>query len=216
MKTPTATRSAADYLPANLTLPALRRAAASCEGCELYKRAAQTVFGVGPRDATVMIVGEIPGDEEDRQGKPFVGPAGKLLDRALESAGLNRPDVYMTNVVKHFSWEQRGKRRLHKKPRQVEIVSCRAWIDAELLVVRPKFVVCLGATAAQALLGKSFRVTRQRGEIVQLSTANFDSAANAVATWHPSAILRAPTSERRAEMLEDLTQDLQKSRRLSH
>ncbi|RIK81046.1 MAG: uracil-DNA glycosylase [Planctomycetota bacterium] len=203
-----ATRSAADYLPARFSLSALRRAAVGCRGCDLYVRATQTVFGEGPPDARIVLVGETPGDEEDRQGRPFVGRAGKLLDRALNEANVDREEVYVTNVVKHFSFDERGKRRLHKKPRQVEIVACRAWIDAELLAIRPQFVVCLGATAAQTLLGKQFRLTRQRGEVVGNVAAGVDWPVAALASWHPAAILRAPTSAARAEMLDELVADL--------
>lgn len=174
----------------------------------MYVRATQTVFGEGPPDARIVLVGKTPGDEEDRQGRPFVGRAGKLLDRALNEANVDREEVYVTNVVKHFSFDERGKRRLHKKPRQVEIVACRAWIDAELLAIRPQFVVCLGATAAQTLLGKQFRITRQRGEVVGNVAAGVDWPVAALASWHPAAILRAPTSAARAEMLDELVADL--------
>src|ERR687895_2815005 len=160
--TPLSTGSAADFIPDNPTLPRLREAAAGCRGCDLWVNATQTVFGEGPRSADVMLVGEQPGDQEDRQGHPFVGPAGKLLDEALVEAGIDRTDVYITNVVKHFKWVARGKRRIHKKPNLPEIRACKPWLEAEIDVVRPKAIVCLGATAAQALLGPQFRVTRQR------------------------------------------------------
>lgn len=163
-------------------------------------------------DADVMLVGEIPGDEEDRQGRPFVGPAGKLLDRTLVDVGLCRSDVYLTNVVKHFSWQPRGKRRLHKKPRRIEVLSCRAWIDAELLIVRPKVVVCLGATAAQVLLGNKYRISRHRGEVVSFVSAGLDTSIAAVASWHPSAILRARTSLSRSKMQAELAMDLRRAR----
>jgi DNA polymerase len=173
-------------------LPRLRAAAASCHACELWKRGTQTVFGAGPRRARIMFVGEQPGNEEDLAGAPFVGPAGKLLDRALAEAGIDRDRVYVTNVVKHFKWEQRGKRRIHEKPKAHEIEACRPWLDAEIATVRPAFIVCLGATAAQALIGKQFRVSRQRGEIL---ASAYGPAI--MATVHPSSILRAPDSETR-------------------
>src|SRR5918999_4954320 len=160
--TPLSTGSAADFIPPNPTLSRLREAAAGCRGCDLWVNATQTVFGEGPRAADVMFVGEQPGDQEDRQGHPFVGPAGRLLDEALVEAGIDRTDVYITNVVKHFKWVARGKRRIHKKPNLTEIRACKPWLEAEIDVVRPKAIVCLGATAAQALLGPQFRVTRQR------------------------------------------------------
>jgi uracil-DNA glycosylase len=179
------------------SLKALREEAAHCTRCDLYKRGTQTVFGEGSRRARVMFVGEQPGDQEDRQGRPFVGPAGRLLDRALEAAGIDRDDVYVTNVVKHFKWEPRGKRRIHQKPNAGEIAACRPWLEAEVAAVRPEIIVCLGATAAQALLGRSFRVTKMRGQPVPSPLARF-----AMATVHPSSVLRAPDDEaRRVEML---------------
>jgi DNA polymerase len=190
------TGSAADFLPARRTLPALRAAAARCRGCPLWARATQTVFGEGPPRARVVMVGEQPGNDEDLAGKPFVGPAGRVLDRALEAAGIARTDVYVTNVVKHFKWTPKGKRRIHAKPSQMEIAACLPWLEAELDVVKPVVLVCLGVTAAQALLGPKFRVTRQRGEWVQARWA-----PHVMATVHPSAILRAPDdAARRAEM----------------
>jgi DNA polymerase len=199
-------RSAADYLPQKLNLSQLRRAAAECRGCDLYQYATQTVFGAGPRKAELMLVGEVPGDQEDQQGLPFVGPAGRLLDQAFEAVGLRRSDVYLTNAVKHFKWEQRGKRRLHKKPRQIEIVSCRPWLEAEIQLIKPKVIVCLGATAAQSLLGKDFRITRQRGQLVRSQWAPWT-----LATWHPSAILRAPDPADRDQMREVLIEDLRRA-----
>jgi DNA polymerase len=197
------TASAAAFVPATRSLASLRAAAAGCRGCDLWRRGTQTVFGEGRARARVMLVGEQPGDEEDRTGRPFVGPAGRLLDQALAAAGVARADVYVTNVVKHFKWEPRGKRRIHAKPSRAEIGACLPWLRAELELVRPEAVVCLGATAAQALLGPAFRVTRQRGE--WMGTA---FAARVMATVHPSAILRAPDdAARRAEMarfVEDL------------
>ncbi|GAA3433717.1 UdgX family uracil-DNA binding protein [Kutzneria kofuensis] len=196
--------TAADYVPARGGLAALRRAAADCHGCALYKDATQTVFGEGPSDARLMLVGEQPGDREDVEGEPFVGPAGKLLDRALKEAGIDRAEVYLTNAVKHFKFTlpERGKRRIHKKPSQGEVTACRPWLQAELDRVKPELVVCLGATAASALLGSGFRLTRQRGEIVSLPDG---SGIPALATVHPSAVLRAPDRE---EAYQGLVADL--------
>jgi uracil-DNA glycosylase len=159
-------RSAADFLPPKLDLKTLRDAAAHCQGCDLYKNATQTVFGEGPRTARIMLVGEVPGDQEDKQGRPFVGPAGRLLDEALVAVGLDRRKVYVTNAVKHFKFEQRGKRRMHKHPARTEVVACRAWLESEITVIQPQLIVCLGATAAQSLLGPNFRITQQRGELL--------------------------------------------------
>lgn len=195
--------SAAEFLPSRINLKSLREAAAHCRGCELYKNATQTVFGEGSRQAAMMLVGETPGDEEDKQGEPFVGPAGRLLDGALEEAGLSRDEVYITNAVKHFRWEPRGKRRLHKKPSARQVQACRPWLDAEIGVVRPQIIVCLGATAAQAMLGREFRITTSRGEFFR----NGD-AAWLMATYHPSAILRAPSSDARQRMRTALVSDL--------
>src|SRR5438034_11142996 len=167
------TGSAADFMPERRTLPALREAAARCRGCQLWTRGTQTVFGEGPRRARVMLVGEQPGNDEDLAGKPFVGPAGRVLDRALEAAGIARGDVYVTNVVKHFKWEPKGKRRIHAKPSWTEMVACRPWLDAELAAVSPRVLVCLGATAAQALIDRQFRVTRQRGQLVDSPLAPY-------------------------------------------
>src|SRR5215210_4619194 len=168
------TGSAADFIPPRPTLPKLRAAAAGCRGCHLWKVGTQTVFGEGPVKARVMIVGEQPGDQEDREGHPFVGPAGRLLDAALDEAGIDRGSVYVTNSVKHFKWErgEKSKRRIHKKPNDTEIRACRPWLDQELKLVAPKVVVCLGATAAQALLGKSFRVTQSRGKRMRMDFAD--------------------------------------------
>jgi uracil-DNA glycosylase family protein len=192
-RTASATGSAADFLPPRLSLPALRRAAAGCRGCHLWKVGTQTVFGEGQRTATIMFVGEQPGDQEDRVGHPFVGPSGKLLDSALERAGLDRGDAYVTNAVKHFKWvpDPEGKRRLHKTPNSSEIRACHPWLDAELAVVKPRVIVALGATAAKALFGPTMRVTVQRGRTLRtpLAEAGF-------ATVHPSSILRAPSGER--------------------
>jgi DNA polymerase len=172
---------AAEFLPDRLDLDSLRSAAACCEGCDLYRNATQTVFGEGPRQARFMLVGEQPGDQEDRQGHPFVGPAGRILDKGLQEAGIERDDVYLTNAVKHFSFTPRGKRRIHQKPTAAEIDACQPWLNAELAVVRPEVVVVLGATAARSLLGRAFKVTQHRGEPVPLGESL------AVATIHPSA-----------------------------
>jgi uracil-DNA glycosylase len=179
--------TAAALVPERPSLPKLREAAAGCTACDLYKTGTQTVFGEGARSADVMFVGEQPGDREDVEGKPFVGPAGRLLDEALEDAGIDRTQVYVTNVVKHFKWVGRGKRRIHQKPNWSEIAACRPWLEAELAVVEPRVLVCLGATAAQALLGRQFRVTKERGRPV-----NSELAEHVVATVHPSSILRDP------------------------
>lgn len=201
------TKTAPAPIPPVLTLPNLQRAARTCQACDLYKNATQTVFGEGPAKAQVMFVGEQPGDQEDKTGHPFVGPAGRLLDEALVEAKIDRSEVYVTNVVKHFKWEaaQRGKRRIHKKPRQPEIEACRPWLDAELKVVKPQVLVCLGASAAQAILGKDFRVTRDRGKLI-----SSDLAPQVMATTHPSSILRAPDSDERQRQREAFVRDLKK------
>jgi uracil-DNA glycosylase len=186
-----------------MNLKALRDAAEHCRGCELYKNATQTVFGEGPRRASMMLLGEVPGDEEDKLGRPFIGPAGRLLDDALQEAGLARDDVYVTNAVKHFRWEPRGKRRLHKKPTTRQIEACKPWLMAEILVVEPEVIVCLGATAAQSMLGREFRITRHRGKFFKS-----EDAAWLVATYHPSAILRAPDKADRDQKCADFTEDL--------
>ena len=198
--------SAAEYLPAESTIPELRAAAAKCEGCELYLRATQTVFGEGAVPAKLMLIGEAPGDREDESGHPFVGPAGKLLDGALEAAGISRQDVYLTNAVKHFKWEVSGKRRLHAKPNSREIAACHPWLVEEIKAVAPQLIVCLGATAAQSLLGRSFRITQRRGEIMSLP-----SSQQVLSTWHPSSILRTPDAESRSRMQEELIKDLMKA-----
>jgi DNA polymerase len=197
------TRSAADFLPSRRTLPALREAAAGCRGCDLYRRATQTVFGEGPRSARVVLVGEQPGHEEDLAGRPFVGPAGRLLDRALAAAAIPRDQVYVTNAVKHFKWDPRGKRRIHARPRPAEIGACLPWLAAELEIIGPRAVVCLGATAAQALLGPRFRVTRQRGQWLSVPLA-----PRVLATVHPSAVLRAPDEAARRREFDALVADL--------
>jgi uracil-DNA glycosylase family protein len=194
--------TAAPLVPTRPTLPKLRQAAAGCKACPLWKTGTQTVFGEGSAKAEVMFVGEQPGDQEDKEGRPFVGPAGKLFDGALEEAGIDRSLTYVTNVVKHFKWEARGKRRIHQKPNWSEIAVCRPWLDAELSVVKPRVLVCLGATAAQALLGRQFRVTKERGKPVQSELAPV-----VLATVHPSSILRADEGTREAE-LKALVDDL--------
>jgi DNA polymerase len=184
-------------------LKKLQEAARGCRACPLWKTGTQTVFGEGRPNATIVFVGEQPGNDEDLAGKPFVGPAGKLLDRALVEAGIDRREAYVTNEVKHFKWEPKGKRRLHKKPSGREIAACRPWLEAELRVLKPQVLVCLGATAAQSLLGKDFRVTKQRGQVVE---SNF--APNVVATVHPSSILRAPDDETRNSEMALFVKDL--------
>ncbi len=201
--------SAADYLPVRLSVGSLRRAEQSCRGCELYRSATQAVGGEGPARARMVLVGEAPGDEEDKKGHPFVGPAGALLDQLLEAAGIKRAEVFLTNVVKHFKWEPRGKRRLHSKPNAREIAACRPWLEAEIELMRPRVIVCLGATAAQALLGRDFRITQRRGEVV---TGSF---GDIVATYHPSAVLRAPDADRRQQMKHELIDDLRIAARLA-
>ncbi len=192
--------SAAEYLPATRNLAALREAAAQCQACPLWRTGTQTVFGEGLKRADLMLVGEQPGDREDREGRPFVGPAGRLLDEGLEEAGIDRSRAYVTNVVKHFKWQAKGKRRIHAKPAWAEIAACRPWLDAELEVVQPDVLVCLGATAAQALLGRQFRVTKERGRPV-----DSELAPHVVATVHPSSILRADDREEQFRLfLEDL------------
>jgi uracil-DNA glycosylase len=188
-----------------LTLDQVRNDAKDCQACDLYLRGTQTVFGEGARKAELMFVGEQPGDQEDLAGHPFVGPAGKLLDRALADAGIDRSAVYVTNVVKHFKWEPRGKRRIHKKPNASEIAACRPWLDTEIQLVKPRAIVCLGATAAQALLGRQFKVTAHRGEFVASPLASI-----VMATVHPSSILRAPDDDTRHEEMKRFTSDLRK------
>jgi uracil-DNA glycosylase family protein len=195
--------SALELLPARPTLSKLRDVAADCRACPLWEHATQTVFGVGSRSAVAMFVGEQPGDREDREGLPFVGPAGRVLDEALELAGIDRRAAYVTNAVKHFKWEPRGKRRIHAKPSWSELTACRPWLEAELAVVRPRVLVCLGATAAQSLLGRQFRVTRQRGEWIES-----DLADHVTATIHPSAILRQRDDESRRREMEAFVKDL--------
>jgi uracil-DNA glycosylase family protein len=198
-------KDAAELIPDRPSLSNVRAAAKNCQACNLWARGTQTVFGEGARKAELMLVGEQPGDVEDLTGHPFVGPAGKLLDRALEDAGIDRGAVYVTNVVKHFKWEPRGKRRIHKKPNAGEIAACRPWLDTEIELVKPRAIVCLGATAAQALLGRQFKVTAHRGELVSSTLAPL-----VLATVHPSSILRAPDDETRRLEMKRFTDDLRK------
>jgi uracil-DNA glycosylase family protein len=189
-----AVETAAPLVPDRLSLKGLKEAAAGCTACPLHETGTQTVFGEGLVRAEILFVGEQPGDREDREGKPFVGPAGRLLDKALEEVGIDRRLTYVTNVVKHFKWTPKGKRRIHAKPNWSEIAACRPWLDAEVEVVEPRVIVCLGATAAQALLGQEFRVTRRRGEIVDSGYG-----VPTIATVHPSSILRAEDEDREHE-----------------
>ena len=203
------TSSAADLVPDQISLPLLKAAAADCRACDLWKKGTQTVFGDGRTRARVMFVGEQPGNEEDLTGKPFVGPAGRLFDNALDEAGIDRKQTYVTNVVKHFKWEPRGKRRIHKKPNAQEISACRPWLEAEFALVKPKVIVALGATAAQALLGPQFRVTKERGKFIESTLAPY-----IMATVHPSSILRAPDDETRHLEYRRFVDDLKKLARV--
>jgi uracil-DNA glycosylase len=214
----TAKTSAAPFVPEDRTLPVLREAVQKCEGCDLYRRATQAVFGEleagsdGKRvKAEIMMIGEQPGDQEDKQGRPFVGPAGKLLDRCMEEAEIDRRKVYVTNTVKHFSWEPRGKLRIHKKPTMLQIHACRPWLDAELEAVRPELIVCLGATAAQGLLGSAFKITRSHGELQRVP-----GLPPLIATVHPSSILRARTDEDRHRSMAQFVDDLRKAADFLH
>jgi uracil-DNA glycosylase len=204
-------REEADPVPRTKSLPELRRAATGCRACDLWKNATQTVFGEGAAKAKIMLVGEQPGDQEDRQGHPFVGPAGRILDKALAEAGIERSEIYVTNVVKHFKWTpaERGKRRIHKKPRYSEIQACRPWLDAELAAVKPEVLVCLGASAARALLGRDFRVSRERGKLIESSLAQY-----VIATVHPSSVLRAQDDKSRQEQMRAFVQDLKQVARV--
>jgi DNA polymerase len=203
------TPTAAPFVPSTTSVRTLAAAAERCRGCDLYKRATQVVFGAGPKSARVMFVGEQPGDQEDVQGTPFVGPAGAMLDRALADAGIPRDAVYVTNAVKHFKWEPRGKRRIHKKPRMSEIKACRPWLEAELRAIKPHVIVCLGATAAASVVGASFKLMANRGTVVASPLGE-----QVVATIHPSAVLRAPDSEGRRLAYESLVADLKVVARL--
>jgi uracil-DNA glycosylase len=196
-------------LPMARSLPTLAEEAKDCQDCNLWRHATQTVFGEGPARARIMLVGEQPGNDEDLQGRPFVGPAGRLMDRLLVEAGIDRQKCYVTNVVKHFKWEGRGKRRIHKKPSGIEIAACRGWLDAEIAALRPLVIVCLGATAAQALLGRTIRVTLDHGIFIESSLA-----PHVLATIHPSAILRAPDEAARLELEKQFVSDLRKVARL--
>jgi DNA polymerase len=195
--------SARDFLPARHSLAEAREAAAGCRGCDLWRNATQTVFGEGRRRASLMLVGEMPGDREDIAGRPFVGPAGQLLDKALTAAEIERGEVYVTNAVKHFKWEPRGRRRLHRTPTAAEVGACRPWLELEIELVKPRVLVCLGATAAHALLGRSFSVTRDRGRFVSSPLA-----PHVTATVHPSALLRLPPTEDRDAALQRFIEDL--------
>jgi DNA polymerase len=199
-------KTAAEFIPARKTLPVLREAVQSCRGCDLYRYATQAVAGEGPRSSFIVFIGEQPGDEEDRLGRPFVGPAGRLFDRALEDAGIDRSLVFITNAVKHFKFEQRGKRRIHQKTSALESMACRPWLEAELAVIRPEIIVCLGATAAQSVFGSGHRVTKERGQFVRHAWA-----PRATSTVHPSAILRAPKEQHRVEY-QRFVEDLKKVR----
>ena len=198
-----------DLIPPRPTLTALKNVAAGCRACDLWKKGTQTVFGEGSRRANILFVGEQPGNEEDLTGKPFVGPAGRLFDTALEAAGIDRKQTYVTNVVKHFKWEPRGKRRIHKKPNATEIAACRPWLETEIALIKPEVIVALGATAAQALLGPQFRVTKQRGEFIPSTLAPY-----VMATVHPSSILRAPDDETRQLESRRFIDDLKKLARV--
>ncbi|HEV8145186.1 MAG TPA: UdgX family uracil-DNA binding protein [Bryobacteraceae bacterium] len=200
---------ASEYLPSNKSLPALRKAADQCKGCDLYRFATQAVFGEGAKQARLMLIGEQPGNEEDKQGRPFVGPAGRLLDKALIEANIDREQVYVTNVVKHFKFEERGKRRIHKKPNSTEVQACNPWLEAEVSLIKPAVIVCLGATAAQAILGKDYRVTRDHGKFTQHAWA-----PHVTATVHPSSILRAPDEEQRRAQFAEFVNDLKSARQL--
>ena len=204
---PSKKSDAAPFVPQGATLAQLREAAQKCKGCELYRHA-QAVLGEGPSTARIVMVGEQPGDKEDLAGKPFVGPAGGLLNRALEDAGIDRSDVYVTNAVKHFKFEERGKRRIHKKPSETEIVACHPWLNAEFSLINPEIVVCLGATAAHAIIGKKHRLLQERGRFFEHSIAK-----SVTATVHPSAILRAPTPEQRHAAYDAFVADLKAVRR---
>jgi uracil-DNA glycosylase family protein len=201
-------QDASPLVPANPTISSLRKAAATCEACPLWKSGTQTVFGEGPSKAQFVFVGEQPGDQEDLAGKPFVGPAGKILDRALEEAGIDRSLTYVTNAVKHFKWEPRGKRRIHKKPNTREIAACQPWLNAEISVLKPQVVIALGATAAQSLMGKDFRLTENRGKVIEAPFGKF------AATFHPSSVLRGPPEDRErnfSELVADLKQILKRA-----
>jgi uracil-DNA glycosylase family protein len=197
------------FLPEHATLPVLRKAVQSCRGCDLYEHATQAVLGEGPGKAALVMIGEQPGNDEDLKGRPFVGPAGRLLDRALEEAGIERNAVYLTNAVKHFKFEERGKRRIHKKPSTGEMRACYPWLEAELAIIKPRIVGCLGATAAQAILGNQFRLTKERGRTIQVPLIG-----TVIATVHPSAILRAPDAAQRDAEYHRFVADLKAMKKL--
>ena len=198
---------AAEFIPPHKTLRALQHAVQECRGCDLYRYATQAVLGEGPLSSRIMMVGEQPGNEEDIQGHPFVGPSGKLLDRALADAGIERREVYVSNAVKHFKFEERGKRRIHKKPAVSEIKACRPWLEAEVTLIKPEVIVCLGATATQAILGPAYRLTKERGNFIAHAWA-----PHVTATIHPSAVLRAPDSAQRHREYRSFVEDLKKVR----
>src|ERR1019366_7601039 len=202
-------KSAAEYLPSRLMLPSMRTAVQECRGCDLYLHASQAVFGEGPASAEIVFISEQPGDKEDRKGKPFVGPAGRMFDRALDEAGIDRATVYVTNAVKHFKFEERGKRRLHQKPRISEIRACQPWLEAEMVAIQPKIIVCLGASAAQSVFGNEYRLTKERGLFVPQPMGHA-WAPYATSTVHPSAILRAPDEEQRHLEYQRFVDDLVK------
>lgn len=204
---PESFQGAAAYVPERKSLPVLQKAVQDCKGCDLFRYATQAVLGEGPKKSDLMLVGEQPGNDEDLQGKPFVGPAGKLLDRAMADAGINRASVYVTNAVKHFKFEERGKRRVHKKPTVPEVRACQPWLEAEVSVVHPEVIVCLGATAAQSMFGPAYRLTKERGKFVKHRWAPL-----ATSTVHPSAILRAPDEEQRHIQYAEFVSDLKKVR----
>jgi DNA polymerase len=204
--------TAARFIPPKASLAQLKNISKGCTACDLYKGGTQTVFGSGARQARVVFVGEQPGSEEDLKGEPFVGPAGKILDKALVSAGIDRDETYVTNIVKHFKWEPRGKRRIHKKPNALEIAACKPWFEAEVARLKPEVVVCLGATAAQAILGRGFKVTQQRGKPITDSPY----APTVIATVHPSSILRAPDDDTRHEEMRKFIDDLKVVARFIH
>jgi uracil-DNA glycosylase family protein len=203
-------KDAAEFIPKQKTLPVLREAVQECRGCDLYQHAAQAGFGEGPKSAAIMFIGEQPGDEEDRLGRPFVGPAGRLFDRALQDAGIDRSEVYITNAVKHFKFEERGKRRIHKKPSNPEVKACRPWLEAEIMAIHPEIIVCLGATAAQSVFGPDYRVTKERGKFVA-----HPWGPQATSTIHPSAIMRAPDEEQRHVEYQRFVGDLKKVQSLA-
>jgi len=200
---------AAEFVPEHPTLASLHKAAQDCRGCDLYKNATQAVLGEGPKTARLVLIGEQPGDQEDLQGRPFVGPAGRMVDKGLEEAGISREGVYITNAVKHFKFEERGKRRIHKKPGAGEVRACRPWLDAELSIVRPHVIGCMGATASQAIFGNDFRLSKDRGRPIEVPEYGL-----AVATVHPSAILRAPDHDQREAEYKQFVNDLKVMRKL--